>query len=329
MRSSALATFLATALDLLAGAAPSRADLDCDEPVHRAGTVYNGAPLAHLFTLVNRGPDAVEITDVRSTCGCAAPQLEKRTLRPGEQGTLLLEVSTLALAEGPQSWQTRLVYRERDRTGELLLAVTGDVVTEVLVQPAALTLPAEAPGVREITVTDRRAKPLTIRAADSGTTFLRGIVGAAYRDGAASVQKVRLEVPADCPEGRHDVALHLYTDDPAYREFSVPVTVVKRPRQLVMAEPRQLTFDSDRGRPVPPRTVRLTAADGSRVEMAGVEADHPAVRCNATTGPATTAAVTVFIDHTRLTGDLQATIRVHLVKPVPETVSISVLCVVR
>jgi len=323
-------TFLSAALGFAittAGAA-ARAELYCPQPVHQAGQVHNGLPLSHQFTFVNRGTAPVEITEVRPTCGCLTPQLAKRIFAPGEEGTLLLEVNTLSLAEGTQSWRTTLHYREGNTTGGLDLVIVGDVVTDVLVLPAALTLPADVPGVREITVTDRRPKALTVRAADAGSPCLRAVIGPAGRDGGVSVQKVRLEVPADCPEGRHDVALHLYTDDPEYSDIKVPVTVVKTPHRAVSAAPSRVTMEGDRGRPVPPRLVLLAAADGAPVEVAGVEADDPAVHCEWVNGTGK-ATVRVRIDHARLTGDVNTTVRVRLLKPAAETLTIPVSCVLR
>jgi hypothetical protein len=301
-----------------------RADLHCAQPSFSAGTVHNGMPLAHRFTFVNRGDGIIEITGVRVTCDCLTPQPERTSLLPGEQGSLRLTINTLPLAEGPQSWRAHVVYREHDKANELELVITGVVATEILVQPSALTLPADLSDVHEITVTDRRASPLTIRAADSGTAFLRAVVGGRTRDAGTTVQKIRLEVAAACPEGRHELALHLYSDDPEYRELEVPITVVKRPRQHVSAAPRQVTLEGERGRPWQSRVVRLSAADGAEVEVERAEADDPAVHCTWTKD-----TVTVGVDPGRLTGDLQTAVRVHLRKPEAETVTVSVLCVVR
>jgi hypothetical protein len=315
---------LALVLDVTTFFTAARAELYCDQPSFSAGTVHNGTPLAHRFTFVNRGDTVVEITGVRVTCDCLTPQLDRMSMPPGQQGSLLLNINTLPLAEGPQSWRAHVVYRERDRTNELALVIMGDVATDVLVQPSALTLPADLPGVHEITVMDRRAKPLTIRAADSGTAVLRAVVGAPTRDGATTVQKIRLEVPPACPEGRHDVVLHLYSDDPEYREVKVPISVVKRPRQRVSAVPRQVTFEGDRGRAWPARVIRLNATDGAQVEVERAEAVDPAVRCAWTND-----TITVQVDPARLTGDLHTTVRVDLRRPAAETVTVSVLCVVR
>ena len=93
--------------------------------------------------------------------------------------------------------------------------------------------------------------------------------------------------------------------------------------------PAQVTFDGDKGQPLPPRLVRLTALDGGAVEIERVDAENPAVHCTCQQGPGMGATVKVEIDPTGLSGDLHTTVRVHLVKPATETVTISVLCVVR
>ncbi len=257
------------------------------------------------------------------------PHLGKRTYSPGEHGSVLLEVNTLALAQGTQSWRTCLIYRAGERTNELELIIVGDVLTEVLVQPAALTLPAELPGGHEITVTDSRAKPLTVRAAETGTVCLRATVLEAQREAGSSIQKIHISVPADCPEGQHAIALHLYTDDPVYRDFTVPVTVVKRPRQCVTVTPARLTIEGDKGQPFPSRRVQFSAPAGAAVEIERIESDDPVLRCTGSKGSGTTATVRIEIDLAHLTGDFHTNVRVHLLKPAAETVTIPVWGVVR
>src|SRR5947209_15294634 len=94
---------LGVVLDLVLFVASGRAELYCEQPVVHAGQVRNGTRLERRFTLVNRGAGAVEVIDVRSTCGCLTPRLDRRRIGPGQGATLLLEVNTLALAEGTQS----------------------------------------------------------------------------------------------------------------------------------------------------------------------------------------------------------------------------------
>jgi hypothetical protein len=329
MRRPILVAGMVLFLDLSWYAATGKAELYCEQPVHQAGQVRNGLPLSHRFTIINRSTVGIEITDVRSTCGCLSPQIEKRTLGPGEQGTVLLEINTLTLAQGTQSWRSRLIYREREKTNELELIIVGDVVTEVLVQPSALTLPAELPGSHAITVTDTRSHALTVRAVETGSACLRATIGAVRREDGSSVQKISIAVPDDCPEGRHNLSLHLYTDDPLYREFTVPITVVKRPRQSVSVVPARLVLEGDKGQPIPARLVRISTATGAEVEIERVATDDSVLRCTASKGTGTVATVRIEIDPTHLNGDFHSDVRVHLLKPTPETVTIPVWCVVR
>src|SRR5579884_3615222 len=66
---------------LAEGRAAAGADLVCVEPLVDKGLVRSGSPLAQRFTLVNRGREAVEITEVKPSCGCLVPRLEKRLLQ--------------------------------------------------------------------------------------------------------------------------------------------------------------------------------------------------------------------------------------------------------
>src|SRR5262249_19048857 len=114
--------------------------LECAEPVFQAGEVRSGAPLGHTFAFVNRGADTLEITDVRPSCGCLTPRLEQRRYPPGAEGHLLLEVNTLTQPAGPHTWRAALCYQTGGQAHELVLLLCSRVITEVTVQPVALTL---------------------------------------------------------------------------------------------------------------------------------------------------------------------------------------------
>src|SRR5947209_17611463 len=91
----------------LAWGGTGRAGLEGDPPSFDAGEIHAGAPLAHRFTLVNRGPEAVEIAEARPSCDCATAAPDRRRFGPGETGSLLLEVNTLTRPEGPGAWGVR------------------------------------------------------------------------------------------------------------------------------------------------------------------------------------------------------------------------------
>jgi hypothetical protein len=314
------------ALLLSLGVPAARADLYCPQPIVEVGTVRTGAVLTRQFVLHNRGASSVEITGMIPSCGCLAPQLDKRRLGPNEQVGVVLEVATLGLAEGPQSWRVRLCYRDEGAGGELSLALCGNVITEVQVQPAALVIHADTGVAHSVTLTDRRPQPLTITAVDTTTSGLRPRLGEVQRSPAGHwTQSVSLDVQPDCPEGRQDGLLHIRTSDPVYGDLRVPVTLIKRSRQHVSALPAEIKVAGTYAEPLPSQRVLLSAAEDQEVVVERIDTNHPALKCQWARGPGPMTTVKIQFDHVPLTAGLhQAAIQVHLLKPRAETLTIPV-----
>jgi hypothetical protein len=308
-----------------------RAGLECPQPLAQAGTVRSGTPLTYVFRLVNSGSQAIRITEVHASCGCLAPRLERRQVGPGESTELQVAINTLTQAAGAHTWQVRVSYQEGERSDELTVVLGARIVSEVAVEPPALTLTTDGVLAHEVVVSDRRPKPLRLRAAEVSTPYLRASTGAPRRDPAGrSVCTIRLEVSPECPAGRHEAVLHIHTDDSTYPILDVPVTVVKRPPHQVRPLPDAVTVAAAAGQPVPSRIVLLSAPGEEAVGVERVEADDPAIECQWAPGPGNRATLKVRIDRGRVAGDtLRGTIRVHLSHPEPQTLVLPVTCTLR
>jgi hypothetical protein len=309
----------------------ARADLTCPQSQVDLGEVKSGKPLAHCFAFVNRGPDAIEITEIRPSCGCLKPRCDKAAYRPGESGALLFEVNTLTQPAGPHAWRVLIRYRSGSREGELPLVLSARVVNEVLVQPAALTIYTEAGAHHSLTLTDARPLPLAITEVRTTSPHLRARPETPVKDAAGRlVQTVRLEVLTDYSEGKHEEEVTLRTNDSEYPDLRVPVTVVKRPRQRVSAVPSSLNLSAPAVGAIPTRLVLVRANGDELVELERAEADDPAVTLQWSRGASPTATVRVGVDRKRLTGDgLQTTVRIHVAKPAPQVLTIPLTCTVR
>jgi hypothetical protein len=311
--------------------AEAQADLHCDSPVFNAGEARSGVPLRHRFVFVNVGPGVVQVSDVRTSCGCLTPRLGQRRYGPGEEGSLLLEVNTLTQPEGPHSWSAQVRYESGGHSRELSFLLYARVRTEVSVQPAALVLYTDTGIGHELTLSERRPRPLTVTAVETGRPEIRGLVEEPRPDGAGRwVRAVRLEVLPGCPEGRHEGMLSLYTSDPDYPELRVPLTVVKRPRNQVSATPGTVVLSGTAGQPLPARIVLLGSADDQDVEVDRVETDDPVVLCQWAKGPGRRTTLKVRVDHTRLSGPVfQGAVRVHLRRPAIQTLTVPIRCDLR
>ncbi|HKI36015.1 MAG TPA: DUF1573 domain-containing protein [Gemmataceae bacterium] len=316
----------ATLLALFAN--PARADLSFATPTIDVGEVRSGAPLRQRFTFVNAGSGAVEITDLRASCGCVRPKLDKRSYAPGDEGAVLLEVHTLGQSAGEHDWRLHVTYHSGAEAREVELVLHGRIVTEVTVQPAVLTIFTERAAAHEMALTDLRARPLTVTGVYASSPHLKGEVKETTTDGAGHrVVRIGLSLGAAYPEGRYEETVAILTDDAVYRELTVPLTVVKRPKQKVAASPGAVSLAAARGQPVPSRIVLLRPAGEEAVAVESVEADDPAVVCTWAAGPENCATLKVGIDRTKLPADgLRSAIHIHISKPAPDTITLPVTC---
>jgi hypothetical protein len=317
-------------------AATARAGLECAEPTVRAGDVRSGTALAHDFHLVNRGTLTLEITDLRATCGCLRPQLDRRQLAPGEEAVLHIEVNTLTQPAGMHTWMVRVGYKEGDHAGEQAVVLGARIVSEVAVQPPALNLYLQAgaappPEGQRITLVDYRSHPLAITSVQSSSPYLRTRMDEWRRDLAGHwTRTIAVEVADECPPGRHDAGLRILAADATYPELGVAVTVVKRSPTDVRAAPDVVSFSGSGGQPLPGRIVLLSSPDDQEVRVEHIECDDPAVQCRWAPGPGKRATLQFRVDAAKvLGGSLSTQVRVHLALPTPQVVTLPVNCTLR
>jgi hypothetical protein len=308
-----------------------RAELECTQSIVDKGEVKSGLPLSHRFHFINRGSEAVEITDAHPSCGCLAPKLEQRRLQPGESGELLLEVNTLTQPAGLNNWRITLRYKSGGIERELPLYIRALVVTELTVEPPSLAIYTDSAISHEITVIDRRTEPLIVRAVPSSSPHVRTHLGQLRRDGAGHWRRtIQVEVMEDCPEGTHTEMLRICTSDPLYSELKVPFTIVKRARRQVSAAPASVVLSVPAGQPLPSRIVLLSTEDDREVRIDRIESDHPAIDCRWAQGPGHQATLKIRVDSNQIPGDrLRAALHVHLNRPAAETITIPVSCLLR
>src|SRR5439155_10815963 len=125
-----------------------------------------GPMLRQQFEVVNRGDAMLAIVHVQPSCGCLAPRISSRTLRPNESATVEVRIGTISQPEGDNLWTVRLFYRtagsEMDQIADL--QVRAKLTREVAIQPAALRLSGKPGLAHEIVLMDRRAKPMELAA---------------------------------------------------------------------------------------------------------------------------------------------------------------------
>jgi hypothetical protein len=305
-----------------------RAELRFEQTTVQLGPVRGGVRLAQEFTFTNDGPEPVEVLDVRVGCGCLKPTLARRTFPPGEQGAIVLEVNTLGQAAGAHTWHADVRYRRGTAEQEVALELAATLFLEVTVQPAALTLFTEGAFRQELTLTDLRPQALSVTNVGTSSDRLRASrPGPSVDADGHRLYRIQLDVAADCPEGRHEEIVSVYTDDPLYKHLQIPVTVVRRSRPRFAVEPARVEIHAPAGGSPPSPLLQVRDVRGEAVVIQAVTADDPAVQCRWAKGPGNLATVRVQIDRGRLAGPaLETNLHVRLAGPVAETLTVPVTC---
>jgi hypothetical protein len=308
----------------------TRADLDFARTTVNVGEVRCGAPLAHRFLFVNRGTTDVEITDVRTTCGCLTPTLGKKTLHPGEEGSLVLEVNTLTQASGPQDWSVQLCYRTDGQDREVRLQLVGKLVEEIRVEPPTLALYADQAMEQAVTVVDTRAEALSVKSVSVTSPSLQAAIGKSVKkvNGEWRIP-IRVTFDPRAITDRTQETLIIFTDDPVYPELKVRITLVKEQHKQVTLSPGLVDIRVPAGQPLPSRIVLARASGDDAVDIESVIADDPAIRCTWAAGPDSNATLKISVDRAQIKGDhLFGKVQVKFRRPQEETLTLPVECLI-
>ena len=235
-----------------------------------------------------------------------------------------VEISTVTQPAGRNGWRVLVRYREGEAEGELPLRVEADLVRDVFLQPANVLIHTSAAIGHSLTLTERREKPLAVRAASS-CSHVEVSVGPPAREGEVWRRVVHLDVRASLPDGRHEGVVCLYTDDANCPELKAPFTIVKRAKDAVTPSPSAVELLLSGSAPLPARVVLLGAADGSPVLVERVECGHASIRCSHTEGPGARSTLRVQVDRDKLPeGRFAKLIRVHLRQPPGKVIEVPV-----
>lgn len=297
-------------------AAQARGELRVPAPVLALGELKAGLPLTHTFELINEGPEAVEILETRASCGCVAGKVEPRLIEPGERGSLVLRMHTLGQAAGPHSWKATVQYREGNVEKETTVGITVRLVTEVMVQPATLTLITAGDLSQVVTLTDQRAAPLKVIGLQTSSPALK----ASLLNQGRGAARIQLEIDQGFAPGRHDELLTIDTDDPGYRQFQVPVTILKS-SATVTAIPARVEMQADAANAAS-CLIRLRSGSDQAIAISKIETGHEALACRWAPGPGLQATVKIQADSCQ---DLESTVTIHLTSPRKETLTIPVV----
>lgn len=180
------------------------------------------------YVFHNTSSSAVTIKELRPSCGCLNPRLQKKLFQPGESGEFILRVQAATEQPGSKEYYCDVTYedtkpRETRVTFKLILPEK-----KISVQPKSLVFyqPSSEATIREITVTDYRNGRLELLAVESSSKLAHVALGETQIDRHGTRHnKVQVTV-TDVPPGVHHCWIKIFTDDPDSAELRVPIRLV-------------------------------------------------------------------------------------------------------
>lgn len=240
------------------------------------GKVRTAGDIDQQFDFVVTGNSPVEIIEIRPSCGCIKPTLEKKVYQPGEKGTIPFSIHATSQKEGPKKFQLSISTRE-PRLHTHVLSMDASFVNDITIQPSNLIIYMN--GKKEmheqITVTDRRPAHLAITEVTASSERLIPTVRT-EKKGESEIQLVDLKIAADFPVGRHEALVHIRTNDGEYSSLEIPVTVVHQPRIRSMPEQIRLRAGTPNGQIY---QIRLMDNQGKPIRIESITTNVESLKC--------------------------------------------------
>ena len=107
---------------------------------HDFGMVPRGVKVKHDFLLVNRLAEPITILNLRPSCGCTSGRTNTSMVAPGQTAVIEAEMDTRNFV-GPKSTVLYVsLITASGREGEVGLGVTSHILSDVVLNPGAITL---------------------------------------------------------------------------------------------------------------------------------------------------------------------------------------------
>lgn len=148
------------------------------DPVFDFGERDSEEKVTHDFVVKNTGDESLQITDVKTTCGCTVAKPEVNTLAPGEE-TKIGVTFNLKGKQGVQNKKITVLTNDPE-TPQYYLELKGTALALIMMEPNMLNF-------GRIIDNEAHSMPITIRTTKEGFTFELKEVTV---EGAAPVQTV-------------------------------------------------------------------------------------------------------------------------------------------
>jgi hypothetical protein len=253
-----------------------------DGLTHDFGVVPRGAQLVHRFTITNIYAVRMEITGIKSGCGCVSASMTKRTLESKESAVLEVRMDGKRFA-GPKTVGVSVtVGPEFISTAEIKVTANGR--SDIVFNPGQVDFGSVGHGQTPIKTIDIEYAGLLDWKVDQVlakdvpyTARIEELYRRKTRAGNQVGYRLSVSIKPDAAVGTHRHNMYLKTNDPT--NALVPVLIESSVQSLVQVAPSQLDLGAIRTdtqlirrvvvRGNTPFTIKSVKGTGNGVELGG------------------------------------------------------------
>lgn len=111
---------------------------------HDFGTVARAAKAEYEFVIHNRYDSTIQLSQVRTSCGCTTPSIKRSAIPPGEDGAIVAKFNTRSYT-GSRAATITVVF-SRPYYAEVQLSITGYIRRDIVFNPGVLDFGTVAEG---------------------------------------------------------------------------------------------------------------------------------------------------------------------------------------
>jgi hypothetical protein len=191
---------------------------------HDFGEIVQGAEVTYPFRFHNAGDQVLEISRLRSSCGCTAALLTTSRLAPGSMGELRLTFNSKGFRGEVQKMVT---FETNDpKHGAVSFSLRAKVKAELFLQPQRINwgvVNEKSPLQAELEIVNDSTQTITFQPPQVTSS---GIQAELFPLIIASGEKARLKVSAEFSAGKKRLAGYVIvnSDFPNVPQLKVPVS---------------------------------------------------------------------------------------------------------
>lgn len=281
---------------------------------HDFGTCPHGAQLKHRLAMKNIYAVALQITDIRSSCGCLSYKASAPVLQPKEEGYIDLVMDaarfngqksvSLYVTVGPQFVSTAVIQVNANSRSDVVFNPGGIDFGNVSGGVAPIkSIDVEYAGVldwRVVEIVKSKSAPFTVSAVEMYRQS-KGLL----KNGKVGYQ-LQVALNADAPAGFFRQELLLRTNDPASPLLTVYVE--GKVQAGLKVTPDNVKFDTVKAGTKSSRKIVVTGAQPFRI--VGIDGIGNGIQADWPTQPAAAHVVNVYCDSAQ-PGDIARKLIVH------------------